>query len=356
MPLQRTFLDACEGKPVTHTPVWYMRQAGRYQPEYRAIREKYSLVEICQHPELCAEVTLLPVQQLGVDAAILFSDIMVPVGAMGMPFEIREHVGPIVEHPIRSLADIQRLNVFDPAESLPHVLETIRILKKELTVPLIGFAGAPFTLASYMVQGQPDRAKNYIRTKQMMWGEPDLWQQLMDKLGDMVVRYAIAQVEAGASAIQLFDSWVGSLSVTDFRQYILPTMKSVFHRLKETGVPLIYFGVNTGDLLPSFAETDASVIGVDWRVPLSVASERVGTGKALQGNLDPALLFGPTETLLDRAARVIDEGMLHPGFVFNLGHGVVHHQPTVEVDTLRRLTEFVHQYSADRLAQRSDRV
>lgn len=347
MMLHSSFINACKLQPVDQVPVWYMRQAGRYQPEYRAIREKYSLVEICKHPELCAEVTKLPVQQLGVDAAILFSDIMIPVGAMGMDFEIRENVGPIIARPITSLSDIERLQVFNPEEALPHVLESIRIVTDDLPVPLIGFTGAPFTLASYMIEGRPSR--NYIRTKQMMWGNPELWRPLMDKLGAMIVRYAKAQVAAGAAAIQLFDSWVGSLSVPDFRTHVLPTIQDIFHQLKDLGVPLIYFGVNTGELLTSFAESGASVIGVDWRVPLPAARDRIGPDLAVQGNLDPILLFAPWPVIERRAREILDEGMQHPGFVFNLGHGVTHNQPTVEVDTLRRLTAFVHDYSSGRL-------
>lgn len=343
-----TFLQACQGQTVDHIPVWYMRQAGRYQPEYRKIREKYSLVEICQNPELCFEVTQLPVTQLGVDAAILFSDIMIPIGAMGLDFEIRENVGPVIANPISSAQDVERLNVFHPAEKLPHVLTSIALLKANLSVPLIGFTGAPFTLASYMIEGRPSR--NYIRTKQLMWGNPGLWKQLLDKLGAMIVRYAKAQVAAGAAAIQLFDSWVGNLSVADYREYILPTMKEIFSQLKDTGVPLIYFGVQTGELLTSFAETGATVIGVDWRVPIQDARRRIGLEYAVQGNLDPVLLFAPWSVLERHARDVVDAALDTPGFIFNLGHGVVHNNPPVEVETLRRLTEFVHTYSRERLA------
>lgn len=344
---QRSFIDACERKSVPHVPVWYMRQAGRYQPEYRAIREKYSLVEICEHPEVCAEVTRLPVTQLGVDAAILFSDIMIPVGAMGLDFEIRENVGPIIETPIVGKSDIDKLQVFEAEERLPHVLETIRMLKADLTVPLIGFTGAPFTLASYMIEGRPTRT--FVRTKQFMWSHPDLWQALMDKLEATIVHYATAQVLAGAAAIQLFDSWVGNLSVLDYRQFVLPTMKSIFSKLKGLSVPLIYFGVQTGELLSSFAETGATVIGVDWRVGLNDARKRIGPQFAVQGNLDPILLFAPWDVLRERAKKVLDEGMQKDGFIFNLGHGVTHHNPTVEVDTLRRLTEFIHEYSSEHM-------
>ncbi|QSO52527.1 uroporphyrinogen decarboxylase [Alicyclobacillus curvatus] len=349
MSFESMFLQACAKQPVSHVPVWYMRQAGRYQPEYRAIREKYSLVEICQHPELCFEVTKLPVEQLGVDAAILFSDIMIPIGAMGLDFEIKESVGPIIAHPVRSKADIDKLQVFHPEEKLPHVLETIGLLKHSLSVPLIGFTGAPFTLASYMIEGRPSR--NYIRTKQLMWSDKVLWNALLDKLGAMIVRYAKAQVAAGAAAIQLFDSWVGNLSVADYREYILPTMKNIFTELKDTGVPLIYFGVQTGELLTSFAETGATVIGVDWRVPIQDARQRIGYNFAVQGNLDPILLFAPWEALQRRTREILDAAMDKPGFIFNLGHGVTHNDPPVDVDTLRRLTEFVHEYTRGKIGQ-----
>ena len=333
------FLQACNRQAVDKIPVWYMRQAGRYQPEYRKVREKYSLVEICEIPELCYEVSKLPVTQLGVDAAILFSDIMIPVGAIGLNFEIRENVGPIIENPIRSAADVSRLQVFDAQEKLPYVLETIRLLAKDLTVPLIGFAGAPFTLASYMIEGGP--SKDYRNTKIMMWQNPELWFSLMDKLGDMVISYLKAQVHAGATALQLFDSWVGSLSTQDFREYVLPTMKRIFSALAETKVPLIYFGVHNGELLSMFAETGATVVGVDWHVPMQVARQRTGGAVALQGNLDPLMLFAPWPEIERRVTEILDAGSIEDGFIFNLGHGVL---PGVQVETLQRLTAFVHDY------------
>lgn len=354
MSLESTFLQACAKQPVKHIPVWYMRQAGRYQPEYRAIREKHSLVEICGNPELCFEVTKLPVKQLGVDAAILFSDIMIPIGAMGLDFEIKESVGPIIASPLRSKADIDNLQVFHPEEKLPYVLKTIKLLKDDLSVPLIGFTGAPFTLASYMIEGRPSR--NYIRTKQLMWSDRALWTALLDKLGAMIVRYAKAQIAAGAAAIQLFDSWVGNLSVADYREYILPTMKNIFAELKDTGVPLIYFGVQTGELLTSFAQTGATVIGVDWRVPIQAARARIGDHFAVQGNLDPILLFAPWDILEQRTREILDVAMERPGFIFNLGHGVTHNDPPVAVDTLRRLTKFVHEYTQDKISLTAARV
>jgi len=342
------FIRACMRSPITHVPVWYMRQAGRYQPEYREIRKKYSLLDICRHPEVCYEVTKLPVDYLGVDAAILFSDIMVPIGPMGMAFDIKEGIGPVIESPIRTPADIDRLHVFDPAAELPHVLDTIRLLKRDLTVPLIGFTGAPFTLASYMVEGGPSRS--YIKTKQFMWSEPAQWQRLMDKLADMIVVYLTAQVQSGAAAVQVFDSWVGSLAPRDYKTYVWPAMKRIFNALKPLGVPLIYSGVGTGELLTLMGETGANVVSVDWRVPLSSARERLPEAVALQGNLDPIMLFGPWSELEARTREIIDEGLAAGGFIFNLGQGVVHHNPPIEPETLRRLTAFVHEYSRDRLA------
>lgn len=344
MEQQDRFLRACRKEAVDRIPVWFMRQAGRYQPEYRKIREKYSLMEICEIPEVCAQVTLLPVQQLGVDAAILFSDIMIPLKAMGCQVEIKGGYGPVIAQPIRQPEDLHALHPLEPERDLPQTLETIRILRRELKVPLIGFVGAPFTLASYLVEGGP--SKHYLRTKSMMYSAPQLWEQLMQTLGDMVITYARAQVQAGAQALQLFDSWVGSLSPQDFRQYVLPTMKRITEALQDLPVPLIYFGVNTAELLPLWKELNVSVIGVDWRIPLAEARKRVGERYALQGNLDPALLFAPWEVLQKRAEEILEEGMEQPGFIFNLGHGVF---PEVRVETLQRLTEFVHTYSFGRL-------
>jgi uroporphyrinogen decarboxylase len=335
-----TFLRACRKQKVDVVPVWYMRQAGRYQPEYREIRRKHSLLEICRHPELCAEVTTLPVRQLGVDAAILFSDIMVPVGAMGVDFAIRSNVGPVIHNPIRSMADVSRLKPVEPEDDLPYVMESIRILSRSLPVPLIGFSGAPFTLASYMVEGGPSR--HYLKTKTLMYRSPDIWFALMDKLEQMIVSYLKAQIAAGAHAVQVFDSWVGSLSPEDFREYVMPTMRRIFQKLGETETPVIYFGVGTGELLPMWRELDAHVIGLDWRVPLGEARRRLGSRFALQGNLDPAVLLAPWSEIERRAQAILEEGMAQPGYVFNLGHGVF---PEVSVETLQRLTAFVHAYS-----------
>ncbi|GEO27149.1 uroporphyrinogen decarboxylase [Alicyclobacillus acidoterrestris] len=337
-----TFLRACRREKTATVPVWFMRQAGRYDADYRAIRERYSLVEICEHPEICVEVTKMPVEKLGVDAAILFSDIMIPVGAMGLPFEIREHVGPIIATPIRHVRDVERLEVFDAKEKLPHVLQTIEQLASELTVPLIGFVGGPFTLASYMIEGGPSR--DYLKTKQMMVARPELWKKLMDKLADMAIRYAGEQVRAGAKALQVFDSWVGSLAPSDFVQYVKPTMQRIFAGLRPLGVPLIYFGVNTGELLGEFATTGANVIGVDWRVPLANARQRVGSAVALQGNFDPAMLFAPATEIKRRAIDILREGTKDPGFIFNLGHGV---KPTTDIAALKYLVDVVHEFDVN---------
>ncbi len=343
------FLRACRRQPVDRLPVWYMRQAGRYQPEYRRIKERYSLVGICEQPELCAQVTMLPVQQLGVDAAILFSDIMIPVGAMGVPFDIEADRGPVIHRPVRTQDDVRRLAEVDPESDLPHVLETIRLLRDQLTIPLIGFAGGPFTLASYMIEGAPSR--EHLLTKGMMYRDPQTWRQLMDRLASMIVAYMRAQVHAGASAIQIFDSWVGCLSPEDFRDYVLPTMQTIFAGLKDLRVPLIYFGVTTADLLPMWRETGADVIGIDWRTPVHTARARVGNDVALQGNLDPAVLLGPWPEVERRARVIVDAGIQQPGFIFNLGHGVL---KMVEVDQLQRLTRFVHEYSEQKLAERRE--
>ncbi|WDL96202.1 uroporphyrinogen decarboxylase [Alicyclobacillus sp. ALC3] len=343
------FLDACWRRPVDRLPVWYMRQAGRYQPEYRKIRERYSLLDIVRHPEVCKEVTMLPVEQLNVDAAILFSDIMVPVGPLGVQFDIKEAVGPVIESPIRSQSDVDRLHLYDPVAELPYVFDTIQMLHRDLKVPLIGFTGGPFTLASYLVEGGPSR--NYVRTKQLMWSEPDVWQSLMDKLADMTISYLTAQIDAGARAVQLFDSWVGSLAPEDFETFVLPVIQRVFAALEPHGVPLIYSGVVTGELLPLIAKTGATVVSIDWRVPIESARARLGSNIAIQGNLDPAMLFAPWSAILPRARAIVDAGLAAPGFIFNLGHGVVHNNPPIETAILRQLTDFVHAYSSECIAQ-----
>ena len=343
------FLRACRREKVDRLPVWYMRQAGRYQAEYREIRKHHTLEEICLEPELCAKVTMLPVDQLDVDVAILFSDIMIPLGPIGVDFSLVKDKGPEIANPFRSLRDVEQLREINPQADLPHVLDTIAMLKQQLEVPLIGFSGAPFTLASYMIEGGPSR--DYLKTKTLMHQNPDAWELLMDKLGNMVVTYLRAQVLAGADAVQVFDSWVGSLAPVDYRRYVMPTMKKIFSELQDLSVPSIYFGVNTGELLSDFSEVGASVVGVDWRVPIQVARERTNRQVALQGNLDPALLFAPWEVIESRARDIIDIGIMEPGFVFNLGHGVL---PQVDPNVLKKLTAFVHEYSEYKIGDQGE--
>lgn len=346
-----TFLKACRKEPTDYVPVWYMRQAGRYDPDYRKIKEKYSLLDICREPELAAEVTMMPVRKLGVDAAILYSDIMNPVASIGIDFDIVKDVGPVIYNPIRSDQDIERLRPIDVEGDLSHVIETIRILAKQLSVPLISFAGAPFTIASYLIEGRP--SKNYIRTKQMMYGEPEMWHKLMRKLGDMAIAYLRAHIAAGAKAVQLFDSWVGALAPEDFTAYVLPTVQRIFSELSDLPVPKIYFpGVASGELLPCLTDLEAEVIGVDWRVAIPEARRRIGPRFAVQGNLDPMVLTAPMPEIKRRARALIDAGMQQPGYIFNLGHGLF---PEASLEKLRELTAFVHEYSrsaADSKARR----
>ncbi|NNU89629.1 uroporphyrinogen decarboxylase [Anoxybacillus sp. CHMUD] len=339
-----TFLRACRGEATEYVPVWYMRQAGRSQPEYRALKEKYSLFEITHQPELCAYVTRLPVEQYNVDAAILYKDIMSPLPSIGVDVDIKAGIGPVIDNPIRSLADVERLGEIDPENDVPYVLETIRLLTKEqLTVPLIGFAGAPFTLASYMIEGGP--SKNYNKTKAFMYAEPKAWFALMDKLADMTIRYVKAQIRAGASAIQIFDSWVGAVNVSDYRQFIKPTMERIFTALRDEHVPLIMFGVGASHLAKEWHDLPLDVVGLDWRLSIREARE-MGLTKALQGNLDPAVLLAPWEVIEARVKQILDEGMAHEGgYVFNLGHGIF---PQIKPETLKRLTAFIHDYSAKR--------
>ncbi|UPK46004.1 uroporphyrinogen decarboxylase [Paenibacillus pabuli] len=338
-------IQASFKQQVDRVPVWYMRQAGRYDPEYRKIKEKYSLLEICRQPELAAEVTLMPVRKLGVDAAILYSDIMNPVASLGIDFDIVKNIGPVIDNPIRTAADVDRLRPIDVEGDLSHILETIRILDKELNVPLITFAGAPFTIASYLIEGRP--SKGYIRTKTMMYSEPEMWHKLMQKLGDMVITYVRAHIANGGKAFQLFDSWVGALSPNDFRTYVLPTITRIFTELSDLNVPKIYFpGVASGELLPTLHDLQADVIGLDWRVSISEGRKRLGGKFAVQGNLDPYVLTAPMDLIKQHAKLIIDEGIREPGYIFNLGHGLF---PEASLDKLRELTAYIHEYSADAL-------
>ncbi|UII56898.1 uroporphyrinogen decarboxylase [Cytobacillus spongiae] len=341
-----TFLKAARGERTDYVPAWYMRQAGRSQPEYRAIKEKYSLFEITHQPELCAYVTRLPVEQYDVDAAILYKDIMTPLPAIGVDVEIKTGIGPVISNPIRSMADVEKLGEIHPEEDVPYVFETIKLLTQEqLSVPLIGFAGAPFTLASYMIEGGP--SKNYNKTKAFMYSEPKAWFALMDKLAEMTITYVKSQVNAGARAIQIFDSWVGALNVQDYRYFIKPVMNRIFSSLRELNVPLIMFGVGASHLALEWHDLPLDVVGLDWRLPISEARE-MGITKTVQGNLDPSILLAPWDVIEERAKAILDQGMEHPGYIFNLGHGVF---PQVNPDTLKKLTTFIHEYSASKLGK-----
>jgi uroporphyrinogen decarboxylase len=335
------FLLACRRQKVPYTPVWYMRQAGRSLPEYQALRTGKKMLEACSTPDLIAEITLQPVRRYDVDAAILFSDIVVPLRATGVGVDIKPGVGPVVDHPIRSSADVAKLRPLSP-DDVPYVTTAITNLVAELGgKPLIGFAGGPFTLACYLVEGGP--SKNFELTKALMYGQPDLWADLMSRLADITIGFLQVQVAAGANAIQLFDSWSGSLSLDDYRANVLPYSKRIFDALAPSRVPRIHFGVNTGELLGVLGEAGADVVGVDWRVPLDEAVSRVEPGKALQGNLDPAILLAPWPVIEQRARQVLDRGRTAEGHIFNLGHGVL---PETDPDVLARLTELVHMASA----------
>jgi uroporphyrinogen decarboxylase len=338
MPEGGRVLDACRCRPVDTTPVWFMRQAGRSLPEYRALRGEGSILEAIAQPELAAEITLQPVRRYGVDAAILFSDIVVPVKAVGVDIEIVAGRGPVVAEPFRTLADLGRLRPLEPEGDLPYVAETVRILVKELDVPLVGFAGMPFTVASYLIEGGPTRT--FAATKRLMHSEPVLFRKLLERLGEVTLAFLRAQVEAGASAVQLFDSWAGALSRADYERFVMPVSRSVFAALTDLGVPRIHFGVGTGELLDLMAGPDVEVVGIDWRVPLRRAAERVGAGKALQGNLDPAICLGPWEVVEVEVRRILDEAADLPGHIFNLGHGVL---PETEPELLERVVELVHE-------------
>ena len=338
------FIRACRGEPVPFTPVWFMRQAGRSLPEYRRVREGISMLDSCTRPELVTEITLQPLRRYDVDAAILYSDIVVPLRAVGVDVDIKPGVGPVVGQPFRDQADVARLRPLSP-DDVPYITAAVRSLTGELAGrPLIGFAGGPFTLASYLIEGGPSR--NHDRTKALMYGDPALWHALLGRLADLATAFLRVQVEAGAAAVQLFDSWAGVVSPEDYRQAVLPHTSRIFAALGAFGVPRIHFGVGTGELLGLLAEAGADVVGVDWRVPLDTAARRVPPGTALQGNLDPAILLAPWDVVESRARAVLARGRAAQGHghVFNLGHGVL---PETDPDTLARLTDLVHAASAD---------
>jgi uroporphyrinogen decarboxylase len=331
------FLSACRCERVARTPVWFMRQAGRALPEFRALRGEASILDVVRDPELAAELTCQPVRRYGVDAAILFSDIMVPLAAIGFGVKIVAGTGPVVGRPFRTASDLARLRPLDPVADTPYVLETVRRVVASVDVPLIGFAGAPFTLASYLVEGCSSR--DFARTKMLMHGEPETWFGLANRLAEIALASLRSQVEAGASAVQLFDSWAGALSPADYARFALPATRRILDGLAPLGVPRILFGVGSGELLDLMATAGADVIGVDWRVPLDRAAARVGPHTALQGNLDPAICLAGFDAAGAVATRILSEGRAAAGHVFNLGHGVL---PGTDPAVLQRLVELVH--------------
>ncbi len=339
---QSTFVRACRGEATDYTPVWFMRQAGRYMPEYRAVRKHHSLVEICKKPEIAAQVTIEAAEILQVDAAIIFADLLLPLEVMGLPFHFAAGEGPVIERPVREAGDIAALRT-DRWQELEYVSEAVAKVAKhfEGKVPLIGFCGAPFTLASYMIEGGGSR--HYLNTKRMMYSQPKAWDQLMSKLVEVLAPYASQQARSGADVIQVFDSWVGCLSVDDYRQYVLPHAKKLIERIRQTKAPVIYFGVETAALLPSMKETGAEVIGVDWRQHLDDAWGSLGFKGAVQGNLDPVTLFAGWDVLSARAGDVLKRAGGRPGHIFNLGHGIL---PETPVENVKRLVPFVHEQSA----------
>jgi uroporphyrinogen decarboxylase len=337
-PADSPLIRAMRREPVPVTPVWFMRQAGRSLPEYRKLRAGTGMLEACSSPELVVEITLQPVRRLGVDAAILFSDIVLPLQAAGVELDIVAGVGPVVAEPVRSVRDLDRLPPLDPGQ-VGFVATAVRELVGELDgTPLIGFAGAPFTLASYLIEGGP--SKDHARTKAVMHGAPELWSGLLGRLAQVAATFLRVQVEAGASAVQLFDSWAGTLSAADYAAHVQPHSAAVLGALSGLGVPRVHFGVGTGELLGLMGEAGADVVGVDWRVPLDEASRRIGPDRAVQGNLDPALLLTDRPVLEREVRRVLAEGAAAPGHVFNLGHGVL---PETDPDVLTRVVDLVHE-------------
>lgn len=337
------FLRACRREPVDCTPVWLMRQAGRYMAAYRKLRERYALIDMFKTPEIAAEVTLQPIKAYELDAAIIFADILLPLEGMGIELEFAEREGPRIHNPVRAASDVSALRVGDPEDGLGYVLQALRLVRSETDgkVPLIGFAGAPFTLASYVIEGGSSRT--FLRTKGMMYENPEVWDQLMEKLVRIVGPFLLAQARAGAQAVQLFDSWVGCLSPADYREYVLPHMTKIFRPLKDAGIPSIHFGTGAADLLPLMRQAGGDVIGVDWRTSLDDAWERIGPGAGIQGNLDPVTLIAPRTVLMERTGEILDRASGRAGHIFNLGHGVL--PPTPE-DSVKALVDFVHSYKS----------
>jgi uroporphyrinogen decarboxylase len=337
------FLRACRRQDVDATPVWFMRQAGRYMEEYRALRQKYTLLQLCRTPDLATEVTLQPIRRIDVDAAILFSDLLLPLEPMGIPFDFVQGEGPAIERPLRTEEDIDGVRIFDPRTELAFTFEAIKQVKRELDgiVPLIGFAGAPFTLASYAIEG--GHSNNFAITKGLMYGNPAAWHRLADKLATVVADYLLAQIDAGVDAVQVFDSWVGALNAADYREFAMPHTRKIFAALATRAVPTIHFGVHTGSILGEIREAGGDVIGADWRIPLDDAWGRIGFDRGIQGNIDPTLLLGPRERLFAGADDVLKRAAGRPGHIFNLGHGIL---PSIPLENVQALARYVHQASA----------
>lgn len=336
------FLKACRREPVDATPVWLMRQAGRYMKEYRDIRAKYDFLTMCKKPEVAAEITLQPIDALNVDAAILFADILLPFEGMGIDLEFAKGEGPVIHNPVRSMTDVTNVRVIDAEEATPYVAEAIKILRRELEnrVPLIGFSGAPFTLASYVIEGSGSR--DYRYAKAMMYEAPQAWHALMEKLAEIVTRYLKMQIAAGAQAVQMFDSWVGALNPNDYREFVMPYSKLVMDNLADAGVPRIHFANNASTLLELVSEAGGDVVGIDWRINLDEAWRRIGYDKAVQGNFDPIALFGPVESIEARVKDILNRTQGRPGHIFNLGHGIHKETP---VEHAKALVDAVHKLS-----------
>ncbi len=337
------FLAACQRQQPDATPIWFMRQAGRCIAEYRELRKRYDILTMAKTPELCAQITVMPVERFGVDAAVLYADIMLPLEKMGISLEIKPEIGPIIHNPVRTMQDVEALQILDAAESTPFVLEAIKLVCRELggKQAVIGFSGAPFTLACYLIEGRPSR--DYALAKALMYGQPRVWHALMEKLTEVVSRYLVAQIEAGVDAVQLFDSWVGALSPSVYRQYVQPYSRRIFERVSETGTPAIHFGTGAASLLELMADAGGDVISVDWRVDLDDAWARIGSERGIQGNLDPTLMLTSWETIEVGMRDILRRAANRPGHIFNLGHGVL--APT-DPDLLRRLVAAVHEETA----------
>jgi len=339
---QYPFLLACRKQPTPYTPIWLMRQAGRYMKEYRALRKKYSFLEMCKNPEMAAQVTLQPIDKFKLDAAIIFSDILIPLEPMGVEFEFAKGEGPVFHRPLREMKDVERLKIIEPEEEIPFLMQAIRIVRRDLEgkIPLIGFSGAPFTLASYMIEG--GHSRDYTLTKGLMYQNRPAWDLLMEKISEALIRYLNAQVRAGAQALQIFDSWVGCLTPGDYEEYVLPYSKRVMDGVNKS-VPLIHFATSSSTLLERMKQAGGDVIGVDWRVDLGEAWTRIGYDVGIQGNLDPVVLFGPVDLIKKEVKRILDQAKGRPGHIFNLGHGIL---PNTPVEHVAALVDMVHEYSS----------